>query len=204
MSSFLKKINNGGFTRFFDFVLASDLCYTIHIPTGNAGLGGAPQNKVVLCGKNEKWRKIAMPMALVWFAAIVLAVIIEALTNQLVSIWFVAGGIVALIVSLFDAPLWLQCLLYVLVSAVTLLATRPLSRKLLHLKKEDTNADRYIGKTGTILVEVNNSEGKGQVEVMGSVWSARSENGGVIPAGSSVLVKEITGVKLVVNPIPKN
>ena len=54
------------------------------------------------------------------------------------------------------------------------------------------------------MVEVNNSEGKGQVEVMGSVWSARSENGGVIPAGSSVLVKEITGVKLVVNPIPKN
>lgn len=204
MSSFQKKMKNSEFRHYFDFVFAFDLCYTINIPTGNISLGGAPQNEVVLCGKNKKWRKIAMPMAIVWLVAIVLAIIIEALTNQLVSIWFAVGGIVALIVSLFDVPLWLQCLLYVLVTAVTLLATRPLSRKLLHFKKENTNADRYIGKTGIILVEVNNSEGKGQVEVMGSVWAAHSETGGKIPVGSSVLVKEITGVKLVVNPIQEN
>lgn len=145
-----------------------------------------------------------MPMAIVWLIAIVLAIIIEALTNQLVSIWFVIGGIAALVASLFEAPLWIQCLLYVVTTAVTLLVTRPLSKKLLRFKKEETNAGRYVGKKGTILVEVNNTQGKGQVEVMGSVWSARSETGGVIPVGSSVLVKEITGVRLVVEPVENN
>ena len=85
MSSFQKKMKNSEFRHYFDFVFAFDLCYTVNIPTGNISLGGAPQNEVVLCGKNKKWRKIAMPMAIVWLVAIVLAIIIEALTNQLVS-----------------------------------------------------------------------------------------------------------------------
>lgn len=136
----------------------------------------------------------------VWLAAIILAVVVEAATAELVSIWFVAGGIAALIASICGAPFWLQTVLFIAVTAVTLAATRPLVKKLVRFKKTQTNSDRYIGKSGVVKEEINNTAGQGQVEVLGSIWTARSADGSILPAGSSVLIREIQGVKLIVDP----
>ncbi len=133
-----------------------------------------------------------------WLAIIVIAAVVEASTAQLVSIWFVAGGVGALIAGLCGASLWLQLVAFVAVTALTLLVTRPLVKKLLDFKREDTNAGRYIGKLGIVITEINNTLGVGQVNVLGSIWTARSTDGSIIEAGRNVLVKSIEGVKLIV------
>ena len=78
--------------------------------------------------------------------------------------------------------------------------TRPLIKKALKVKREETNAGRYVGKVGIVTSEIDNEKGLGQVTVMGSIWSARSDSGAVIPAGHNVLVLRIEGVKLIVVP----
>lgn len=137
-----------------------------------------------------------------WLAVIVVAAVAEAATVQLVSIWFVVGGVGALIAELCGAPLWLQWVIFAGVSTLALLVTRPLVKKLLSFKRTDTNADRYIGETGLVTIAISNSQGKGQVNVRGSIWTARSEDGADIPEGSPVLVKSIEGVKLIVTAVP--
>ena len=100
-------------------------------------------------------------MPYIWLAVVVVMIIAEVSTAQLVSIWFVIGGIAALITSLFSDNILLQIMVFVAVTLVTLLATRPLVKKILHFKKEDTNAGRYIGRVGLVTVEINNERATG-------------------------------------------
>lgn len=137
-------------------------------------------------------------MPYLWLGIIVVAAVIEGSTAQLVSIWFVAGGVGALIANLCGANLWLQSLIFVAVTALMLAVTRPLVKKLMDFKKEDTNAGRYIGKNGVVITQINNTLGEGQVNVLGSIWTARSEDNSIVKIGENVLVKSIEGVKLIV------
>ena len=134
----------------------------------------------------------------IWLAIIVAAAIFEGVTAQLVSIWFVAGGVGALIANLCGAELWLQALVFVVVTALTLIFTRPFVKKLMNFKKEETNAGRYIGKKAIVIGQINNTLGVGQVNVNGSVWTARSEDNSIIEIGKNVIIKSIEGVKLIV------
>lgn len=136
-----------------------------------------------------------------WLVVIVAAAVVEGATAQLVSIWFVAGGVGALIADLCGADLWVQATVFIVVTALTILATRPLVKKLLNFKRIDTNAGRYIGKTGIVIIEINNMLGVGQVNVLGSIWTARSEDNSVIEVGKHVLVKSIEGVKVIVTEL---
>jgi len=140
-------------------------------------------------------------MQYIWIAAIVLLAILEGATAQLVSIWFVIGGIAALIASIFTDAVWIQLTVFVLVSILSLLLTRPLVKKAMSFKKEDTNAGRVVGQKAIVIETIENDEGKGQVNVSGSVWTARSMDQTVIPKGTSVLVDAIEGVKLIVHPL---
>ena len=144
-----------------------------------------------------------MPVAYewLWLCVVVLAVLLEVFTAQLVSIWFVAGGFAALIASLCGAQLWLQVVLFLAVTAITLILTRPLVRRVLDSKKVKTNADRYVGMTAVVTSDINNNLGIGLVNVEGSVWSARSVDGVVIAKGDKVRICEIRGVKLMVAPL---
>lgn len=134
----------------------------------------------------------------IWLAVIVVAAVVEIFTTQLVSIWFVAGGIAALVAYSLNAPINLQLLFFALVSAIMLIVTRPFVKKLLSVKKTNTNADRYLGKIGVVIMEINNTLGTGQVNVLGSIWTARSSDGAVIEKGRRVLIESIDGVKLIV------
>lgn len=134
----------------------------------------------------------------IWLIVIVAAAVVEGVTAQLVSIWFVAGGVGALIANLCGAGLWIQVIVFLAVTALTLIFTRPLVNRLMNFKKEDTNAGRYIGKIGVVITQINNTLGVGQVNVLGSIWTARSENSSIIEVGENVLIKSIEGVKLIV------
>lgn len=136
---------------------------------------------------------------IVWGALLVLFIIVEGLTAGLVTIWFAAGALVALIAQLCGAKLWLQITLFIVVSVITLLATRPLVKKYIKTHVEPTNLDRCIGTTAVVTTEINNIEGTGEVKADGKLWTARSLNGEVIPAGKQVNVHSIDGVKLIVN-----
>ena len=133
---------------------------------------------------------------------IILAVVVEAATNQLVSIWFAVGGIAALIAALCGAPVYAQWILFVVLSLAALLCTRPFVKKLTRFRREDTNAGRCIGQGAVVTEAIDNTQAVGQVKVLGSVWSARSVRGTVIPAGTEVVVREIEGVKVIVEELP--
>lgn len=135
---------------------------------------------------------------IVWIALLVFFVIIEAATAQLVTIWFAAGALVSLIAALLHAPIWLQAVLFFVVSGITLAATRPLVKKLTKKQESRLNADRCIGQTAVVTEAVDNLAGKGMVKADGKDWSARSADGSIIPEGTYVTIEKIEGVKLIV------
>ena len=137
-------------------------------------------------------------MYIVWICAAVLFGIFESLTAQLVSIWFVIGAVAALVSSLAGAELYVQIIVFIAVSVLMLLITRPLVKKKLIVKSEPTNADRCLGKTATVTEDIDNINATGQEKVDGQIWTARSINSSIIKKGTNVTVEKIDGVKLIV------
>lgn len=135
----------------------------------------------------------------IWLGSIVIFSILEAATAGLVSIWFVCGAAAALLVSFFGGTFWLQLVLFLVVSAVALVATRPLVRKMVS-NTIPTNLDRAIGATARVTEEINNAVSTGSVYVNGKTWTARSSTGEVIPTETLVTVEQMEGVKLFVSP----
>ena len=131
---------------------------------------------------------------------IIIAIALEAATAQLDSIWLAGGGLAGLIAHFLHAPFWLQVIAAAVATLILLLATRPLVRRFLRGKETRTNADRVVGRTAVVTEPIDNVLAKGRVSVLGSDWTARSLDGGAIPAGAQVRVERIEGVKLIVSP----
>lgn len=138
-------------------------------------------------------------MYIIWAVAIVVFGVFEAVTAQLVSIWFVLGSIAGLVAALLGANITTQIIVFVAVTIITLIATRPLVKKRLNTTIQPTNADRCIGQKGVVIEEIDNLNGCGQVKIDGKEWTARSSNGDTIPKDSVVLIEKIEGVKLIVS-----
>ena len=138
---------------------------------------------------------------ILWVALMVVFAIVEAATVNLVSIWFVGGGIAGMIAQLCGAPIWLQVLIAAVVTLVLLLATRPLVKKFLQNKETHTNADRVVGQTAVVTEDIDNLAAHGRVEVLGNDWAARSTENVRIQKGTKVQVVRIEGVKLIVTPV---
>lgn len=135
-----------------------------------------------------------------WAVAVVAFVILELATVGLASIWFALGALCALIASLLGAPVWLQVVWFAIVSIATLLLTRPLAKKYINSKTMATNADRVIGSRAVVKERIDDLAGSGAVLADGKMWSARSTDGSTIEPGTIVTVREIRGVKLIVDP----
>ena len=132
--------------------------------------------------------------SLVWLILLIAFVVVEALTVSLVSIWFAAGAVAALIVSGFTSSWLVQ---FAVVSAVALAATRPLVKKRMTARRVPTNADINVGRKAQVLVEVT-PDVTGRVRLDGVDWNARSEQ--TIPAGSLCVVLSVDGATLTVRP----
>ncbi|MBR5309634.1 MAG: NfeD family protein [Oscillospiraceae bacterium] len=137
-------------------------------------------------------------MAIIWIVIAVILSIIEAITVSLVSIWFAVGAVAAVIPAYFGAPIWVQILVFLAVSAVSFAFTRRFFKDVVKVKKQPTNADSLIGKDGIVTAEINNLSGGGKLFISGLTWSAKSANGEDIPEGAVATVKKIEGVTLVV------
>ena len=153
---------------------------------------------ILLCASLTKGETNQMIMELVWLALLIIFIIGEAATVGLTSIWFAAGSLVALVCALLGGPEWLQITLFIVISALLLLAIRPIAQKHFNTKVQPTNVDRVIGATARVTQEIDNLQGKGSVVIGGMTWTARSSQDTVIPVGTTVCVLRIEGVKVIV------
>ena len=138
--------------------------------------------------------------AIFWLAAMVVFIAAEAMTVSLVSIWFAAGALVAMIISMLGGELWLQIIAFCIVSGALLAGLWPFIRKFLNPNLTKTNVDSVIGSEGIVTADIDNLNAVGQVKLGGMEWTARSTSGANIPAGTRIRVDRIEGVKAFVSP----
>lgn len=139
-------------------------------------------------------------MIYVWVAVTVLAVVVEAVTVALVSVWFIPGSIVALILAFLNVPTWIQCTVFVVISAIMILLAKFVFKKAFKRNgREATNVvDAVIGKSAVVTERVSNLDGTGAVKIQGKEWSALADaESETFEVGDVVTVVRIKGVKLV-------
>ena len=142
-------------------------------------------------------------MTIIWLCALFAFALVEAVTLQLICIWFAVSDLIVLIVSLFGVPVWAQITIFCLCTAALLYFTRPLVRRLTSGPRARTNADRVLDMAAVVVAEINNDQARGQVKVNGQIWTARSLSGNVLPLGEKVVVRAIEGVKVIVEEFPE-
>ena len=140
-------------------------------------------------------------LTILWLALMVVFLVTEAATVTMVSLWFAAGALTALAASLLHAPVWLQVVLFLAVSALLLAALRPMARKHFTPKLSKTNVDAIVGSRGYVTADIDNVSATGTVKLGAMEWTARSTAGCAIPKGTLVQVDKIEGVKAFVTPV---
>ena len=143
-------------------------------------------------------------MWIIWLGIFVLAIVIEALTADLVTIWFAFGGVIALVISFIPGVnWWIELIVFMVISVATLLCLRPIATKLLKRNIVSSNVDEMIHKKGKMIKgcdELNH----GEVKINGVIWTAYSADEKTpIPEDAMVEVLAIEGNKLVVKEIKK-
>ena len=146
---------------------------------------------------------MGIPLWLFWVILMVVFLVVEAAFAGLTTIWCAVGCLVAAILAACGVPLWVQILVMVLVSVALFIMfivwIKPNMKDIKKIDKEPTNADRVLGQEAIVIEEIDPVEAKGQIRVMGQVWSAVASK--KIAVNSKVKVMDIQGVKLVVKTI---
>ncbi len=139
--------------------------------------------------------------AVTWILVAVALLFIELITMGLTTIWFAGGALVAFLVSLLGFGLPLQLGVFMAVSVVLLVFTRPLAAKHLNDRTIRTNVETMPGRMAVVTQRIDNRKAAGQIQIEGVYWSARSADGSVLEPGTNVQVKEVQGVKAIVVPV---
>lgn len=134
-----------------------------------------------------------------WLILFALLLIIEVITMGLTTIWFAGGAIAAMVVCMLGINVWVQCGIFLAVSFILLLFTRPFAVRCVNRKRERTNADGLIGQIACVTEDIDNLKSAGKAQVRGQEWTARSaDDRHIIRTGSTVQIAAIEGVKLIV------
>ena len=142
---------------------------------------------------------LTMGSVYLWLAIMIIFIVFEFATMGLTTIWFAFGAFIALIVASLGAPVWLQIVVFLAASVVALFALRNIAVKYFNKNREQTNALGLIGQKGIVTEEISNIQATGRISVAGQEWSARAlDEGQTYEEGALVIVKEIRGVKLIV------
>ena len=140
-------------------------------------------------------------MEIIWLLLLVGFIVLEMTTSQLICIWFAGGALIASIFALLNFSPAVQTTVFVLISAFLLIFTKKFVNKLKEKSGTKTNVDALIGQSAIVTEDISNINSKGTVKLSGLEWSARSVDGTDIPAQSQVTIKNIDGVKLLVEKI---
>ena len=139
---------------------------------------------------------------IIWLIIFVSFLVIEAMTAGLTSIWFAGGALAAAVAAYLGGNIFLQLGLFIGISVVLLLFTRPLAIKSMKSHKEETNVNSLIGKSAVVTQGIDNLAQTGQVRINDVEWLARTEEDSVkIPAEKIVKIIKVEGVKLIVKEI---
>ena len=140
-----------------------------------------------------------------WLVAFVILIGIEAATMALTTIWFAGGAVFAFFAAVLGFSIQTQLVVFLIVSFILLLFTRPLAMRFVNRETVKTNVDGLIGRRAKVITKIDNNEPSGVAVVNGQEWTARSADDAVtIPVGTHVLIKEVRGVKLIVEPVSEN
>ncbi len=143
-----------------------------------------------------------MQEVIFWLVLLIICIGIEVATMGLTTIWFAGGALVAIFAAVVGAPIWLQAIIFIVVSLVLLFFTRPIAVKYFNKDRVKTNVESMVGRQAIVISEIDNLQGIGQVTVGGQEWSARSaEDQAKIAVGAVTVVVAISGVKLIVRDI---
>jgi membrane protein implicated in regulation of membrane protease activity len=144
---------------------------------------------------------VTIPMALVWLIIAFALAVIEAFSLGLTTIWFAGGAVVAVIAALLGASVPLQVVIFVVVSILLLVLTRPWAMKHFKSKLESTNIDAVIGKEAMLTKDISPFSA-GEAKLNGLTWVALATDKTItISAGTAVKVDAVEGVKLIVTPV---
>lgn len=135
----------------------------------------------------------------VWLIIAGICFIMEMITVGFLVFWFAIGALITAFVSLFTDNIIIQTAVFVISSTLSLFLTKPFVKKFSRDDKVQTNAYSIIGKTGMITREITSKKGIGQVKIGSEIWTAKAE--AEIPEGTEVIIKEIDGVKAIVEPV---
>lgn len=136
-----------------------------------------------------------------WIVVAIICAVIEAVTLGITSIWFAIGAIVALMLASFGVPFIVQVVVFLAVSIILLIYTRPLAKGYLKIGREKTNVEAVIGMKGVVIERIDNMSARGQIRLNGQIWSAKSESGEVIPREEEVVVVDVQGVRAIVKNV---
>lgn len=138
-----------------------------------------------------------MSNCIVWLVILAVMIVLEIFSLGLTTIWFGIGAIGAAIVSWMGYGIWVQLIVFAVLSVIAMAVFRPLAVKYLNKDKEKTNIDGVVGEV-VVTKEINNEMAAGEVQLNGMSWTARSQDGRVIPEAERVTVVSVQGVKLIV------
>lgn len=134
-------------------------------------------------------------LTILWAVLFALFVLLESASVQLVSIWFAAGALASFLASFFIHGWFAQLLIFVVVSVLLLLLTRPILKRTLDTHKVHTNADAAIDRPAVVTQTIHNLQGTGRIQSDGLSWNARSNDpNAVIEVGAAVVITRIEGV----------
>jgi membrane protein implicated in regulation of membrane protease activity len=136
-----------------------------------------------------------------WSILLVVAVVLEFVTQQLVSVWFAAGALGALLTAAFGGSVWMQLILFAGISLVLLLCTRPFLKRFMRFPIQATDVKRDVGKLAVVVQEIDAAAGTGRARLGDVQWRAVAKEGGVIPVGTTVRVEKIDGTRLLVSVV---
>lgn len=140
--------------------------------------------------------------SIAWLVILAVLLVIEIATLGLTTIWFAAGALVAFLMSLAQLNVYFEIVVFLVVSILMLLFTRPIAVKYFNSKRIKTNYESVIGSVAKVTQTINNYNATGVVVVAGVEWMARAaDDSYIINSGSRVIVKEVSGVKLIVEPL---
>lgn len=141
-------------------------------------------------------------MPWIWLGLTVILIVIECLTSGLTTIWFAAGSFLMIFAAIIKCPLWLQIVLFAVISMLLLIFARPILKKKLSSKKIRMNSDAIIGEKAVVTQAVSEMQ-KGAIKINGLEWTAATEENQTFNAGDICTVKEIKGATAFIVPFKK-
>lgn len=139
-----------------------------------------------------------MSSSIIWLVILAIMIVAEVISLGLTTIWFGIGAIGAAVVAGMGYGIWVQLFVFAALSVIAMAVFRPVAVRYLNRDKEKTNVEEVIGQSVVVTKEINNERATGEVRLNGLEWTARSQDGRVVPEKERVTVVAVEGVKLIV------